>query len=251
MIVGKTGRPERAEISTGNDIVALNAIDRRRTVEPRFYSKIISPIEQELYSTMGVSSLLLENFIWLIWSIKESTYKYWQRIIPDLIFSPARISVRQLDSSHLSNVGMTVSGAGRVYRGMVHAAAGSLYSRSTVTADHISTVVGVGKGFDGIWSGVSAIDSVDPAFQSASVRSFLLENLRSLLPGGGEDLRIEKGTRGCPILYKGEKEAGIPISLAHHGRFIAYSFAWNQWATGGSGGPDLPGILPDKVFPAA
>jgi len=53
--------------STGNDIVALNAIAIARTKQNRFYSKILSPSEKNLYSQAGFSKIPFENFVWLLW----------------------------------------------------------------------------------------------------------------------------------------------------------------------------------------
>lgn len=238
-------------ISAGNDIVALSDIDRRRTVEPRFYSRIISHSEQELYPRLASPAMSFENFVWLLWSVKESAYKYWQRLKPELIFSPARITVSELNDPSGGNSGALV------YQGIVHSVAGRLYSRSTMTADHISTVVSADQRFENVWSGIAATGRTDRAGQSASVRALLLEKLGSLLSCDGEELRVEKSPQGCPLLYKREKEMGIPVSLAHHGRFIAYSFVLNRpdpasgCADPISGRADLPGILPDKVLPTA
>src|ERR1700761_4990502 len=126
-------------ISAGNDIVALNDIDRRRTVEPRFYSRIISHSERELYPRPESPGMSFENFVWLLWSVKESAYKYWQRLEPELTFSPTRIIVSELDDP----IGDDSSAP--VYQGIVHSDAGKLYSRSTMAADHISTVVSSDK----------------------------------------------------------------------------------------------------------
>jgi phosphopantetheinyl transferase (holo-ACP synthase) len=198
-------------ISTGNDIVALSAIDRQRTIQHRFYSKILSPPEKELYSRPDLSGLPFEHFVWLLWSIKESAYKYCRRTDAGLIFSPLKIVVRRLEGPPF-------------YKAVVHTGHSILYSRSTVHDDRISTVVSADEQFDRVWSGMASLDRADRASQSASVRALLLERLRSLLPGDGTDLHIEKDPSGCPLLYKGEKETGIPVSLAHHGSFIAYSF---------------------------
>jgi phosphopantetheinyl transferase (holo-ACP synthase) len=202
-------------ISAGNDIVSLSAIDRQRTTQSRFYSKIISLSEKELYSQYGFLEMPFDHFVWLLWSIKESVYKYCRRIEPGLIFSPARIVVRQMERAPF-------------YKGIVHSVAGILYSRSTVHADHISTVVSSNKDFGQVWSGSASIDRVDRAGQSALVRALALDKLSSLLTLDEEGLRIEKNPQGCPVIYKGDKELGIPVSLAHHGRFIAYSFRLEQ-----------------------
>jgi hypothetical protein len=216
----------KPEISAGNDIVSLSVIDPMRTVQPRFYSKILSLSEQELYSGQAFPSLPFEHFVWLLWSIKESAYKYFQRIDPDLVFSPTRVIVSQL----LVDDGF--------YRGIVHSRAGTvpadgsgagpdtglLYSRSILHADHISTVVSDDKEFERVWWETSSIDRTDHAGQSAAVRSLLLDKLRELLPSGHEGLEIQKTLAGCPVIVKGGERLGIPVSLAHHGRFIAYSF---------------------------
>ncbi len=198
-------------ISAGNDIVALGAIDRQRTIQPRFYSKILSLPEKELYSRPGLSEMPFEHFVWLLWSIKESVYKYCRRIEPALIFSPSGIVVWQLDGTPF-------------YKAVVHSGPAILYSRSTVQDDHISTVVSVDEQFEGVWSGMASIDRADRASQSASVRTLILDKLSSLLPLEEGSLRIEKNPHGCPVVYSGDKELEIPVSLAHHGPFIAYSF---------------------------
>jgi phosphopantetheinyl transferase (holo-ACP synthase) len=198
-------------ISAGNDIVALSAIDRQRTIQPGFYSKILSLPEKELYSRPIFSEMPFEHFVWLLWSIKESVYKYCRRIDPALVFSPPKIVIRRLDGAPF-------------YKAVVHAGPTILYSRSTVHDDHISTVVSADEQFDGVWSGMASIDRADRASQSASVRTLILDKLSSLLCLQGGALRIEKNPHGCPVVYNGDKELGIPISLAHHGSFIAYSF---------------------------
>ena len=68
--------------SVGNDIVALAAIDVARTRQPEFYSRIITPAEQEFYSLYLKDQLSFEHFIWLAWSVKESAYKVLKRFEP-------------------------------------------------------------------------------------------------------------------------------------------------------------------------
>ena len=81
-------------ISAGNDIVALNVIDIQRTQSPAFYAKFITPTEFELYNP---NEITLINFVWLLWSAKESAYKYLKRINSELIFAPIKIKVVSLD----------------------------------------------------------------------------------------------------------------------------------------------------------
>lgn len=219
-------------ISTGNDIVSLDAIDRQRTIQPRFYSKILTPSEQALYPRQGSSGLPFENFVWLLWSVKESVYKYRQRLEPGLVFSPAKIVIRQLDSPDrasgtVDDFSPDVSGAA-FYQAIVHSDSGIFYSRSTLHSAYISTVVSEDAVFGQVWWGVTSIDGAGYVEQSASVRTLLLDKLCSLVPASDETLHIEKSPGGCPLVFRGEKEMSIPVSLAHHGHFVAYSLRLNQ-----------------------
>src|SRR5579863_5891465 len=82
--------------STGNDIVALSGIDRERTGQARFYSRILALSEQALYCRDRFADLPFEHFVWLLWSVKEAVFKYQKRNMPGLVFSPRRILVQEL-----------------------------------------------------------------------------------------------------------------------------------------------------------
>src|ERR1700739_3692703 len=82
--------------STGNDIVALTAINVARTKQPNFYSRIVTSGEQELYYSTLQDQLPFEHFVWLVWSVKESAFKYLKRVDPGLIFSPSKMRMVEL-----------------------------------------------------------------------------------------------------------------------------------------------------------
>ena len=63
-------------ISAGNDIAALAKVNKERIPQPRFYSKILSDSERALYHQPQLTILPFENYVWLLWSVKESVYKY-------------------------------------------------------------------------------------------------------------------------------------------------------------------------------
>ena len=55
------------------------------------------------------------------------------------------------------------------------------------------------------------------------IRTFILNKLSYFFPNA--DLRIEKSPSGYPIILQDDKkDLFIPVSFAHHDRFIAYSF---------------------------
>jgi phosphopantetheinyl transferase (holo-ACP synthase) len=206
--------------STGNDIVALAAVDRPLTHHNRFTSKILSETERSLYDRQPPAGMLFENFVWLLWSVKESVYKYLKRTEPGLVFSPTRIVIQKLDAP---------TGDG-LYKGKALFGPHSLYFQSNLQPEFIASVVGDEENFDNIAWGIRSIDYSDYHHQSGAVRTFALDHLHSLVSGIGarEDLRIEKNRQGCPILYRGSEEIKIPLSLAHHGHFISWSFYLNR-----------------------
>lgn len=216
--------------STGNDIIALRAIDRKRTKQERFYSKILSFSEVELYYHNVSATLPFENFIWLVWSIKESVYKYQKRNFPDLIFSPGKIIIETINFPNKCTA--TEFGTGQYENNSFgeeefyscKACFGTkvFYSRSKVYHELIYTVVNDSNKFENTWWGIKFIDDADYISQSSEVRSFVLNKLNSFFPN--DNLRIEKREVGYPILLKEKKEQDLPISFTHHDHFVAYSF---------------------------
>jgi phosphopantetheinyl transferase (holo-ACP synthase) len=197
-------------ISTGNDIVALTAINVARTKQPKFYSRIITSGEQEFYYSYLQDQLPFEHFVWLAWSLKESAYKYLKRFEPRLIFSPSKMRVVELKPA-----------AGQFY-GAVRFGDQLLYSQSVVNSDFILSTVNDTADFSEIYWDVRKIESSDPASQSRAVREFLLENLGEILPDC--KLQIGKNPHGWPLIFDEGEVLPIPVSFTHHGHFVAYSF---------------------------
>jgi phosphopantetheinyl transferase (holo-ACP synthase) len=212
--------------STGNDIVALNAIDVTRTRQPRFYSKILAASEIAACNEHK-AAITLENFLWLSWSSKESAYKYLQRNNPGLIFSPTRCIVSELEipteypTSDESTAVLQGTGFDNqpIFKSIVTVGREILYSRSIVNSDFIFSVVNKDNNFDDTGWGVKWINDTSSDIQSAEVRSFLLRKLKGDL--SSDDLQIVKNDHGCPVLVNAEMD--IPVSLAHHGHWVGYS----------------------------
>ncbi|MDB5004268.1 MAG: 4-phosphopantetheinyl transferase superfamily protein [Mucilaginibacter sp.] len=208
-------------ISAGNDIVALNAIDKRRTNLPAFYSKFITPSELTLYNESDIS---FQNFVWLLWSVKESVYKYLKRGDGDLVFSPSRIKIQQIDvADGFSNCPLqTDESIDLLYSGQTLFSSDQLYFQSSINKNFIATVVNDDAGFEQIYWVVKLIDKPDHASQSKAVRLFVLDKLNSLIIE--DDLWINKHPIGYPILLHNNQQIDIPISFAHHDRYVSYSF---------------------------
>jgi phosphopantetheinyl transferase (holo-ACP synthase) len=215
--------------STGNDIVSLNAIDITRTKQQRFYSKILAVSESILYNQYQ-TDITFENFVWLLWSIKESAYKFLQRNNPGLVFSPTKCVVTQLEipaKNQIMNPSVAVLEGIEfdkhpAFKSIVTVGLETLYSRSIVNSDFIFSVVSRDNNFESTGWGIKRIDDTDSDSQSAEVRSFLLEKLQNEFPL--HKLQVNKNSDDCPILVNGAEEINTPISLAHHDHWVAYSY---------------------------
>jgi phosphopantetheinyl transferase (holo-ACP synthase) len=216
--------------STGNDVVALKAIDKQRSNNTVFYSKIISISEHSLYCPQKFTYLPFETFLWLLWSVKESVYKYVKRTASGIRFSPTKITIRQIDLPYsrpvtkLEDLQWESGDAGSCedfYRGTAVFESRIFYFRSKVHSEVISSVVNEDQNLENTLWGFKWINHPDYDHQSAAVRAFALDKLNFLYPD--DNLRIEKSPAGYPVVLKGAKEMGIPLSLAHHDHFVAYS----------------------------
>jgi phosphopantetheinyl transferase (holo-ACP synthase) len=214
--------------STGNDIVALKAINIARTRQANFYRKILSASEKDIYDQQFSGKIPFENFVWLLWSIKESAYKFLHRITPDVIFSPTRTIVDSLKSPVrlvLAKFDRQAEGCGfdeqAVYKGVVSIDDQKLHSRSLIGEDFILSVVSDVADFDDTIWGIQRIASSESAHQSAAVREFLMERLNNLSPGEG--FYIDKNAHGVPVLIKNSGEMSHAVSVAHDDHYVAYS----------------------------
>jgi|HubBroStandDraft_1064217.scaffolds.fasta_scaffold344576_2 hypothetical protein len=207
-------------ISTGNDIVALQATQPEKTNLPRFYSRILTIDEKKLYDQLDNPKLAFDHYVWLCWSIKESTYKFNKRSFPDLVFSPLKMDISELLPPDDT--------APEYYRCRVSCGQGMLYSRSLLGEDIIVTTVSKDEHFSNTRWGFQPIGSSARADQSAAVRALVLQELQTTLRR--DDLQLQKDRSGCPVVLAGDRPTGIPVSLAHHDRYIAWSFHYSGLA---------------------
>ena len=214
-------------LSTGNDIVSLNAINVTRTKQPNFYSKILTPTETALHHEPRFANIPFEVFVWLLWSIKESAFKFLQRIDADILFTPVKFEVSDVqipfgfnltDFKTIELTGIGFDGI-QAIKSTIKFDDLILYSNSLIYQEFISTVVNGVEDFGHTHWGIKQIASDDIAFQSAEVRTFLIDNFKH-----NTSISIAKNPLGIPVLLKNNQELTIPVSLSHHEYYIAYSF---------------------------
>jgi phosphopantetheinyl transferase (holo-ACP synthase) len=215
--------------SAGNDIVALNAVNIQRTKDKRYYSKFITDAEQALYQQAPVD-IAFERFVWLLWSVKEATYKYYKRHDAGLIFSPIKFVVKQVtipSDLHLTSfTGIYWDNEHNVENfiaGMVMYGSEQLYFRSKIYPELIATAVNQDEQFENVYWGFQLTEHTDHEHQSQEARSFSLIKLQSVLEI--PDLDIAKSEIGYPVVLDGGTPLDVALSFAHHDRFVGYSFA--------------------------
>ncbi|HZY37528.1 MAG TPA: 4'-phosphopantetheinyl transferase superfamily protein [Mucilaginibacter sp.] len=216
--------------SAGNDIVSLTATNVTRTKSPEFYSKIISPAEKALFDTLDHEVLPFDRFVWLLWSVKESAYKYLHRLNANIVFTPVKFEVRAIGIPQ----GYCFSGSGfgeftdkgfnslAAFNAEVFFSGKKLFAKVVIHQEFVSSVVNHTDSFDGIYWGIKQIADTSHACQSAAVREFILAKLGEI--SGLDGLSIYKNENDVPVLLNNGELLQTPISLSHHERWIAYSF---------------------------
>ena len=205
--------------STGNDIVARALIDHERSNDIRFYRKIISPEEQELFHQSAGQELSFETFLWLCWSVKESAYKYWKRHQPALLFSPIKVVVTTIQK----NNGKSLSAAQTEWTGTCVLEKETLRFKTIVHSEYIASMVNYDTREGKLFWATRKCDSPDHAEQSAAVRRLLLDQLSVCWPDK-KRLSIHKSEQGYPVLMDGITLLDVPVSFAHHGLYVSCSF---------------------------
>ncbi len=210
--------------SIGNDIVALNQTYTHRTIQKRFYSKILSANEVSLFNNHDFE-IPFESFVWLCWSIKESVYKLIKRHHHEIVFSLTKIIVEKIKKPQKQTKINPQKHEGISFYDDECFCCEVLYNnhyyytRSFVNNCFIFTVANNNNCFTNVFWGIQNIDNGSHAFQTQLVRTFALEKLQQQFENEG--LKIEKAEAGFPFIVPYQN---IPLSFTHHGNFVGYSF---------------------------
>jgi phosphopantetheinyl transferase (holo-ACP synthase) len=217
-------------ISTGNDIVSLTATNVIRTKSPEFYSKIISLAERALFDTLDQSALPFDRFVWLLWSVKESAYKYLNRLNPGIVFTPVKFEVQSIEiPPGYSCSGIFADEFTRCgfkdmvsFNGLVVFEDKKLFSKTMIFNEFIASFVNANNDFETVFWGVKRIEDTAYKCQSAMIRDFTLNTLCKVLGSG--DLIIGKNDDEIPVVSNKGKRLDVPVSLSHHEHWVAFSF---------------------------
>ncbi|MEO7211069.1 MAG: 4'-phosphopantetheinyl transferase superfamily protein [Chitinophagaceae bacterium] len=199
--------------STGNDIVSLQKIDKERTAQYRFYSKILVPAERDLFDHAPLA-IPFENYVWLLWSVKESAYKYFQRLESELLFSPLKFVVSEINIQQEKE-----DSTNTIFTGRVIFDNHTLYFLSDYNEVRIHTIVHHENNFDKIRSGITEIQSEKYADQSAAAKELLKQDLEKYFTG---KILIEKSEAGYPEVFCDGKKMDMAVSLSHDGFWVGW-----------------------------
>jgi phosphopantetheinyl transferase (holo-ACP synthase) len=213
--------------SIGNDVVWLPAAERKRCSQPRYYQKILSGGELLLFANAPYS---FPDFLWLIWSIKESVYKC-DRVLQCKAFSPASINVKRITFPPVStHKGMSFhqgSWEGGPQEDWCSGEAilnGQTYTfRSWVSDLFIYTVAAARNDLPDVYTGIRFIPDSRLGDQSAEVRRFVMSRLSREWPSR-EAGTIANAPAGYPYLQPVAGFPGITLSFTHHGPLVSYAF---------------------------
>ena len=191
----------------GNDVVDLGDPESRaESRHPRFDARVFDETERALIA----ASMEGERERWLIWAAKESAYKAARKEDPRTIFAPSRFVVRREGHGQL---GVAVDD--RDFRIDVRADAAHVHA--------VARRVG-----DPPWALCTAVASFAPAAgdatASVAVRRLAIATLAAGLGVPAADLAIRREGR-IPTLWFRGRRTGADLSLAHHGRFVAFACA--------------------------
>ena len=127
------------------------------------------------------------NMVWRLWSMKESAYKAYVRDHRHTFFNPLKLkcSIKNKTFGAVKVIGVS-------------------YQTRTISNQNF------------IYSVVSHQDlsSIDWIITNSSNASQILSRFK-----------IKKNMEGLPFLYNDSNQKSVPISISHHGKYIAYSIA--------------------------
>jgi phosphopantetheine--protein transferase-like protein len=191
-------------LSLGNDVVDLDDPETQiDALHARWAERVFTEAERRALAASPVRHRLH----WALWAAKESGYKALRRLDPGVVFSPRAFEI-ELEEFRAESA---------VCRGEVRHPGGTfaLEVRSQASFVH---AVATAPGTAGRLVARVERASGDPG---AGVRAATVAALAEALDLDSAGLRL---TGRPPVVYGGTARLAVPVSLSHHGRFVAFAF---------------------------
>ncbi len=186
----------------GNDIVDLKlASIQSNWNRNRFLNKVFTKQEQELIK----SSINPFKMVWLLWSMKESTYKVYVQQNLQQFFNP-----KKLQCKLISETEGTVKVNGKEY-----------ITKSEINNDFICTIASL-KNDKNIVNTTFKLDDNSYATQHKESYKKLIDIASKKWKRPIKDFYIKKNKVGVPKLFLNSKELLTSFSISHHGHYGTY-----------------------------
>lgn len=179
----------------GNDIVDLNCARNQSNWKRKGYlDKIYSDSEQELIYSYPNPELM----VWILWSIKEASYKANNRITNIKEYAPTKIicKINQIENN--------------IYLGSTTYCNLEYHYKTQVFDEYIHTIVLYNS------TDFSNIKEITISNYPTNYIDYLIKN--NYLPVSES---ITKDKFGIPNLYNNVTKKTSPISISHHGNFLS------------------------------
>jgi phosphopantetheinyl transferase (holo-ACP synthase) len=190
----------------GNDVVDLACEESLPGARnPRFDERVYADAERQALGDSDTPDLLR----WLFWAAKESAYKLARRMDPALVWSPRSFEVTLDDS----------------LAGPVRWPGGSCVVRIAHEDERVHAVAARDEAdLARARVRIARLDQASGSDTSPSraVRSLAIHDLAPHLGIDPSALELRRSGR-LPSLFANERPVAWPISLSHHGRFIAFA----------------------------
>jgi len=200
----------------GNDIVDLNLAKTQSNWQRKgFLNKIFTKKEQEFIKNANDSF----KMVWLLWSMKESAYKIYNRQLGKRFFAPKKFECNINSSQNTVNI-----------EGIVY------YTKSTISNDSIHTIAQLNPN-KLIRKECFKLESSSYSIQHINTNYNLRFAIADQFNIPLNKVKIDKDRNGIPcvnyknvtsspstLLKTGSVEGSL-ISISHHGVFGAYAFA--------------------------
>ncbi len=187
----------------GNDVVDLaDAEAAHGANHARFDARVFGPRERHRLQTADDP----RRMRWILWAAKESAYKAARRRDPGVIFSPVRFEVA-LDAG---------------LQGCVRHPGGALEVRIELFGDCVHALAAAAPHEpETLLRGVAVVAGGDPGERVRALAIGALAQHFDTAPGA---LSIRSVGRIPQLFLRGTATA-CPLSLGHHGRFVAWACA--------------------------
>src|SRR5690606_15937853 len=187
----------------GNDVIDLTiASIESNWNRPKFLDKVFTETEQQMISV----SENKQQTVWLLWSMKEASYKIHVQQFGKRFFNPQKISCNLISENKGS-----VSIDGKEYM-----------TQSIITKKFINTIATTPL-TEEILTDNFKIEDSSYKFQSYITKEKLLNAYSKLKKVSRNHLEIRKSENGIPKLFYNNVELNDSFSISHHGFYGAYA----------------------------